>query len=149
MAGICDVPIISNVCETVGETAATLISAPFDWLAQAIGQAASWPFQGVWALFDSTTLVDITGANYIGVYNIMFGISIFLMLIFFCLQLITGLVRGDTMGTLICADFECSANVRTPPKPTAMYPDPQVIVDRQVTGLQERTAQFINRISAG
>ena len=57
--------------------------------------------------------------------------------------------RGDTMGTLICADFECSANVRTPPKPTAMYPDPQVIVDRQVTGLQERTAQFINRISAG
>ena len=95
MAGICDVPIISNVCDTVGETAATLISAPFDWLAQAIGQAASWLFQGVWALFDSTTLVDITGANYIGVYNVMFGIAIFLMLIFFCLQLITGLIRRD------------------------------------------------------
>lgn len=50
---------------------------------------------GVWALFDSTTLVDITGAGYIGVYNVMFGIAIFLMLIFFCLQLITGLVRRD------------------------------------------------------
>lgn len=95
MAGICDVPIISNVCDTVGETAATLVAAPFDWLAQAIGQAASWLFQGVWALFDSTTLVDITGANYIGVYNVMFGIAIFLMLIFFCLQLITGLIRRD------------------------------------------------------
>ena len=96
MAGICDVPIISNVCcDTVGESAATRVAAPFDWLAQAIGQAASWLFQGVWALFDSTTLVDITGAGYIGVYNVMFGIAIFLMLIFFCLQLITGLVRRD------------------------------------------------------
>jgi len=95
VAGICDVPIISNVCDTVGESAATLVAAPFDWLAQAIGQAASWLFQGVWALFDSTTLVDITGAGYIGVYNVIFGIAIFLMLIFFCLQLITGLVRRD------------------------------------------------------
>lgn len=95
MAGICDVPIISNVCDAVGEGAATLVAAPFDWLAQAIGAAASWIFQGVWALFDSTTLVDITGAGYIGVYNVMFGIAIFVMLIFFCLQLITGLIRRD------------------------------------------------------
>lgn len=92
---LCDMPIISNVCDAVGETAATLISAPFDWLAQAIGQAASWIFQGVWALFDSTTLVDITGAGYIGVYNVIFGIAIFIMLIFFCLGLITGLIRRD------------------------------------------------------
>ena len=95
MAGICDVPIISNVCDAVGEGAATLVAAPFDWLAQAIGAAASWIFQGVWALFDSTTLVDITGAGYVGVYNVIFGIAIFLMLIFFCLQLITGLIRRD------------------------------------------------------
>lgn len=95
MAGICDVPIISNVCDAVGEGAATLVAAPFDWLAQAIGAAASWIFQGVWALFDSTTLVDITGAGYVGVYNVMFGIAIFVMLIFFCLQLITGLIRRD------------------------------------------------------
>lgn len=95
MAGICDVPIISNVCDAVGEGAATLVAAPFDWLAQAIGHAASWIFQGVWALFDSTTLVDITGAGYVGVYNVMFGIAIFVMLIFFCLQLITGLIRRD------------------------------------------------------
>lgn len=95
MVGICDVPIISNVCDAVGEGAATLVAAPFDWLAQAIGQAASWLFQGVWALFDSTTLVDVTGAGYIGVYNVIFGIAIFIMLIFFCLQLITGIIRRD------------------------------------------------------
>ncbi|MDQ1128993.1 conjugal transfer protein TrbL [Microbacterium sp. SORGH_AS_0888] len=95
MAGICDVPIISNVCNTVGEGAATLISAPFDWLAQAIGAAASWLFQGVWALFDTTTLVDLSDPGYIGVYNVIFGIGIFIMLIFFCLQLIIGLIRRD------------------------------------------------------
>lgn len=93
--GLCDVPIISNVCDVVGDTAATLISAPFDFLAHAIGQAASWIFQGVWALFDTTTLVDVTGGGYIGVYNVIFGIAIFIMLIFFCLQLITGLIRRD------------------------------------------------------
>jgi len=95
MDGICDVPIVSNVCDVAGETAATLISAPFDWLAQAVGQAASWMFQGVWWLFDTTTLVDLTAPGYITVYNVMFGIAIFIMLIFFCLQLITGLIRRD------------------------------------------------------
>lgn len=29
MAGICDVPIISNVCDAVGERAGTLAAAPF------------------------------------------------------------------------------------------------------------------------
>ncbi|XBH21142.1 FBP domain-containing protein [Jonesiaceae bacterium BS-20] len=56
--------------------------------------------------------------------------------------------RGDTMGTLICANFECSANVRVLPKPTAMYPDPQVIVDRQIEGLRERTQTFVARVRA-
>ncbi|RLV51337.1 conjugal transfer protein TrbL, partial [Aeromicrobium phragmitis] len=60
MAGVCDVPVISTVCDKVGEGAASLISAPFDWLAQAVGGAAQWMFEGVWALFDTTTLVDIT-----------------------------------------------------------------------------------------
>lgn len=55
--------------------------------------------------------------------------------------------RGDTAGTLICAQFECSANVRVMPKPTAMYPDPQVIVDRQIAGLRERLGAFVSRIA--
>ena len=95
MAGICDVPVISTVCDVAGEGAATLVSAPFDWLAQACAQAASWMFQGVWGLFDSTTLVDLTSPSYVGVYNVIFGIAVFLMLIFFCLQLIGGLIRRD------------------------------------------------------
>ena len=93
--GVCDVPAISTVCEKAGEAAATLVSAPFDWLSAAIGGAAAWMFEGVWAVFDSTTRVDVTSTGYLAVYNILFGVAVFIMLIFFCLQLITGLVRRD------------------------------------------------------
>lgn len=93
--GVCDVPVISNVCDAVGEGAATLVAAPFDWLAQAMGAAAGWLFEAVWSVFDTTTLVDVTSPEYVSVYNILFGIAVFVMLIFFCLQLITGLIRRD------------------------------------------------------
>lgn len=93
--GVCDVPVISTVCHTAGEAAATLVSAPFDWIAQGVGNAAAWIFRGVWQLFDATTLVDVTDPNYVKVYDILFGVAIFFMLLFFCLQLITGMVRRD------------------------------------------------------
>ncbi|MFD2028510.1 conjugal transfer protein TrbL [Promicromonospora aerolata] len=93
--GVCDVPIISSVCDTAGEAAASLVAAPFDWLAQAMGAAAGWLFEAVWTVFDTTTLVDVTSPEYVAVYNILFGIAVFVMLIFFCLQLITGLIRRD------------------------------------------------------
>ncbi|GAA1050951.1 conjugal transfer protein TrbL [Arthrobacter russicus] len=93
--GVCDVPVISTVCNTVGQGAASLVAAPFDYLAQAAGQAAQWMFQGVWGIFDSTTAVDVTSPQYVSVYNILFGVAVFVTLIFFCLQLITGLIRRD------------------------------------------------------
>jgi type IV secretion system protein TrbL len=92
---VCDVPVISTVCDVAGDAAATLVSAPFDWLAQAIGHAAAWMFEGVWAIFDSTTLVDVTSSGYVSVYNLVFGIGIVLTLLLFCLQLLTGLIRRD------------------------------------------------------
>lgn len=93
--GVCDVPVISSVCDAVGEGAASLVAAPFDWLAQAMGAAAGWLFEAVWSVFDTTTLVDVTKPGFIAVYNLLFGIAVFVMLIFFCLQLITGLIRRD------------------------------------------------------
>lgn len=93
--GVCDVPLISSVCDAVGEGAASLVAAPFDWLAQAMGAAAGWLFEAVWSVFDTTTLVDVTKPGYLAVYNLLFGIAVFVMLIFFCLQLITGLIRRD------------------------------------------------------
>lgn len=92
---VCDVPVIAEVCAVAGEGAASLISAPFDWLAQSMGSAAAWMFEAVWSAFDSTTLVDLTDPAYIDVYNVLFGVAVFVTLMFFCLQLITGLIRRD------------------------------------------------------
>ncbi len=93
--GVCDIPVISSVCDVAGEAAATLISAPFDWLASAMGAAAGWMFEAVWTVFDTTTMVDVTSSEYVAVYNLIFGIAVFVMLLFFCLQLITGMIRRE------------------------------------------------------
>ncbi|TFC74572.1 conjugal transfer protein TrbL [Cryobacterium sp. TMS1-20-1] len=92
---VCDVPVIADVCRTAGEGAAALVAAPFDWLAHAMGSAAAWLFESVWAAFDSTTLVDVTDPAYIDVYNVLFGVAVFVTLVLFCLQLLTGLVHRD------------------------------------------------------
>jgi len=92
---VCDVPVIADVCGTVGEGATSLVAAPFAWLAQAMGSAAAWLFESVWAVFDSTTFVDLTDPAYVGVYNVLFGVAVFVTLILFCLQLLTGLVHRD------------------------------------------------------
>ena len=57
--GVCDVPVISTVCDIAGEAAATVVAAPFDWLAQAMGGAAGWLIEAMWTVFDTTTLVDV------------------------------------------------------------------------------------------
>lgn len=95
MGGVCDIPAIADVCQTVGSGVVSLVAAPFDWLAHTLGAAAAWFFQAVWAVFDTTTLVDVTGGQYVQVYNLLFGVALFVMLVFFCLQLITGLAHRD------------------------------------------------------
>ena len=92
---VCDIPVISNVCDAVGEGAATLVSAPFDWLASTMGQAAGWLIDAMWTVFDSTTLVDVQSPGYLNVYNLLFGIGVFIVLLFFCFQLILGLIRRE------------------------------------------------------
>lgn len=92
---VCDIPVISTVCDTAGEVAATLVSAPFDWLASTTGQAAGWLLELIWQVFDSTTLVDVTTDGYVAVYNLLFGIGVFVVLLFFTFQLVLGLIRRE------------------------------------------------------
>ncbi|MDN5726387.1 MAG: conjugal transfer protein TrbL, partial [Propionibacteriales bacterium] len=108
--GFCDVPVLSSVCDTAGEAAASLVSAPFEWLAAGMGAAAEWMFESVWKIFDTTTLVDVTSGEYVEVFNLIFGIAIFVMLIFFCLQLITGMIRREP-GALSRAAFGLAKSV--------------------------------------
>ena len=95
MVDVCDVPVISGVCDVAGDAAGALVSAPFDWLAQSMGHAAGWMFEAVWNVFDSTTMVDVTSSQYTKVYNILFGVGVFVMLGFFMLQVIGGMIRRE------------------------------------------------------
>ena len=91
----CDVPVLAEICTTVGEGAVALVAAPFDWLAKTMGATAAWIFESVWDVFDSTTFVDLTDPAYLDVYNVLFGVAVFVTLVFFCLQLISGLMHRD------------------------------------------------------
>ena len=93
--GVCDVPVIHEVCNTAGDAAGAVVTAPFDWLAHAMGGAAEWMFTSVWKVIDTTTFVDVTSGEYTRVYNIMFGVGIFVMLGFFMLQVIGGMIRRE------------------------------------------------------
>ena len=52
-------------------------------------------FEAVWKVFDSTTMVDVTSSQYTKVYNILFGVAVFVMLGFFTLQVIGGMIRRE------------------------------------------------------
>lgn len=53
----------------------------------------------------------------------------------------------NTVGTLICADFICSANVRKAPPANEINPDPAVVVRRQIEELHIRIGKFMNRVA--
>ena len=93
--GVCELPVISGVCDSAGEAAASLVTAPFDWLAEALGRTAGWMFESVWEVFATTTFVDVTSGQFTRVYNILFGVAVFVMLGFFLLQVIGGMVRRE------------------------------------------------------
>jgi hypothetical protein len=92
---ICDVPVLGAICEMAGEGAATIVSAPFDLLAAGTGAAAQLLVGAMWTLLDQTTLVDLTNPTYLGVYNLVFGVAVVLVVVFFLAQVITGMIRRD------------------------------------------------------
>lgn len=93
--GICDIPVIAPLCDAVGDTTASLVTAPFDFLGQGMADLSRFVFEGAWWLMSTTTMVDLTGAGVTGIYNLVFGIAVVVMLGFFLLQLITGMIRRD------------------------------------------------------
>ena len=89
-------PSSPTVCDVAGEATATLVSAPFDWLAQAMAASRRVALRsGLERCLTPPPSSTSSDPGYIGVYNVLFGVAVFMMLIFFCLQLITGLIRRD------------------------------------------------------
>ncbi|MDP9885287.1 hypothetical protein J2W21_002809 [Sinomonas atrocyanea] len=54
--------------------------------------------------------------------------------------------NGNTVGTLICADFECSANVRVEPPADPINPDPSLVVAKRIEGLGARAGLFVEKV---
>lgn len=56
--------------------------------------------------------------------------------------------RGDTIGTLVCAEFECSHNVRRLPPPAYAGFDREAERGRRIDVLRERVAGFVRTAAA-
>ncbi|ACZ29855.1 hypothetical protein Xcel_0820 [Xylanimonas cellulosilytica DSM 15894] len=89
---ICDIPIISGVCGTVGDA---VTDGVLGGLGDFVSKGAASLFRGMWSLMSTTTLVDVTSGAYVNVYNLVFGIAVVMMLGFFLLQVITGMLRRE------------------------------------------------------
>jgi hypothetical protein len=57
--------------------------------------------------------------------------------------------KGDTVGTLMCAEFQCPANVRRTPSTAAMGFDPDAVRAHRIAELRERAASFAHVVLHG
>lgn len=60
--------------------------------------------------------------------------------------------KGDTIGTLICTDFGCSANVRRTPTLTEVGSSDEQdrinLINKRITRLRERSTNFVRQVLA-
>jgi hypothetical protein len=56
--------------------------------------------------------------------------------------------RGDTLGTLVCSDFECSVNVRRRAPMAYIGFDVEAARQQRITALRENVRAFVARVAA-
>ncbi|WP_164545259.1 type IV secretion system protein [Antribacter gilvus] len=83
------------MCQQAAEHTQSAVGSILGDLAEVMGDAASWLITNLWTVFDATTAVDLTSDRFTSVYGLVFGVAVFLMLAFFLLQLITGMLRRE------------------------------------------------------
>lgn len=54
--------------------------------------------------------------------------------------------NGNSLGTLICSDFQCPQNIRVLPPKNAINPDPAAVVAERIIEMGERLQALINRV---
>ncbi|WP_374010572.1 FBP domain-containing protein [Leifsonia sp. LS-T14] len=57
--------------------------------------------------------------------------------------------NGNTLGTLVCAEFECSANVRRRPPTAYVGFDVEAARQRRMDTLREHVQTFVRRVQDG
>ncbi|MFC8797002.1 conjugal transfer protein TrbL [Promicromonospora sp. NPDC057138] len=92
---VCSLPVVAQVCAGSGDVTAGSAASPIQGLADWTGDTAAWVLEGMWALMVTTTMVDVTSDSYTRVYSLVFGIAVVVMLLFFLLQVATGMIRRD------------------------------------------------------
>jgi hypothetical protein len=55
--------------------------------------------------------------------------------------------NGNTVGTLVCADFGCSRNARKLPAVAYLGFDVEAARDKQISTLQERVQRFVLEVA--
>jgi len=55
-------------------------------------------------------------------------------------------IRGNTVGTYLCADLSCSTIIRITPAPSEAHPDPEDALEHKATGLLKRLEAFSTRV---
>lgn len=88
---VCSLPVVAQVCTGSAAT----VASPIQPFADMVGDLAEWVLAGMWDLMVTTTMTDVTGTPFRRVYSLVFGIAVLVMLLFFLLQVITGMVRRD------------------------------------------------------
>ncbi|WP_454857646.1 conjugal transfer protein TrbL [Promicromonospora soli] len=90
---LCDNPVVGGLCDDVGQ--AVSAANPLAGLGEAMGGITEFAIRGMWSLMDSTTLVDLRAEHFGRVYDLVFGIAVVVMLGFFLLQVIGGMIRRE------------------------------------------------------
>lgn len=88
---ICSLPFVQQVCAGSANT----VASPIQPVADMVGDLAAWVMEGMWDLMVTTTMTDVTSTQFRRVYALVFGIAVLVMLLFFLLQVITGMLRRD------------------------------------------------------
>ncbi|MEE3848981.1 FBP domain-containing protein [Gordonia sp. LSe1-13] len=55
--------------------------------------------------------------------------------------------KGDTLGALICSEFQCNANVRAKPSKIFAGADPEAVRQLRIEGLGRRVERFARRVA--
>lgn len=56
--------------------------------------------------------------------------------------------KGDTVGTLLCADFQCCANVRVRPSAIFAGDDPEAVRQQRIGALRTHVSGFAARVQS-
>ncbi|MCF4123684.1 conjugal transfer protein TrbL [Antribacter sp. KLBMP9083] len=92
---VCDDPITAAICQQASDRAPSIAEGVLEGLAEIMGNTAAWLITNLWTVLEATTMVDLTGDRFTRVHSLVLGIAVFLMLAFFLLQLITGMLRRE------------------------------------------------------